>query len=73
VLVGRRPGIISGIQSFITALSSVYSISAKAWCLLEHFEALLEEGHTLVTLDEAQVRDRVDEARAEPKACFLVR
>jgi hypothetical protein len=32
VLVGGRPGIISGIHSFITALSSVYSISAKAWC-----------------------------------------
>ncbi len=39
--------------------------------LVQHFEALLQEGNALVALDEAQVRHRADERLARTEGAFL--
>jgi len=68
-----RPGIISGIHSAILALSSVYSMSAKAWCWLSTSKRFLRKETPLSPCTKLRCGTGLMKDLDEPKVPFLVR
>ncbi|MCY1176185.1 hypothetical protein D9M73_164480 [compost metagenome] len=70
---GSRPGIINGIHSAIVALSSVYSMSAKAWCLCSTLKRSLRKDTPLSPCTKLRCGTGLINDLHEPNVPFLVR